>query len=234
VKTPSNFAVRSTIVGFLVCLAWLCTGLVFAPAPAHARPGWFVGGGLARVTASGNLNSNAVFENADGTELIAAGGLQPGGGIVFDGGYGFNKYVAAEFMFVSSRHNATMPAVFPSSTATVTTDFLAVRGTYPLTDALEGFVRFGFSGHVVTYSNGSLTGNVSGVFTQSGPVTFGGSGIGLGVGAEYFIGHVGLGAGYTTYLARFNSATGQTQSGGLSETIAETISVLDFTALYHF
>lgn len=221
----------------------ICTGLLIGlltyAIPAQARPGWFVGGGLAQQSGSGDLDGKHAFTNSAGTTAIIAGELKPGTGFLIDGGYGFNKYVDFEIFSAVTSHKATssVPGL-GDTTATVGSALIGLRLTYPvMDDKLELFGRLGVSGHTVDYEDYALQGSTIGttfVYTSKGKATFSGGGYGFGVGAEYQLEHVGFGLGYTQFQVKFDQAKGGGESGTLPSALNETLSLLDLTVLYHF
>jgi Outer membrane protein beta-barrel domain len=204
---------------------------------AQAHQGWFVGGGFARVSAAGDLDGQSLFVSPDGTEAIVNGSLDPGLGFVIDGGYGFNPYIAFEAMVTESHHNATAGFGLSDSTANVTNTLLGIRLTYPASEQLDLFARIGLAGSTVKYTDYGFQGTTVGnIFTptNSGNATFTGGGTGIGIGAEYFVDHLGIGLGLTRYNISFDQASGISFTGSLSPKLQENFTVLDLTFLYHF
>ena len=220
--------------GVYIGLAFLF--LVVVGKDADARQGFWIGGGLASLSANGDLdgtNGAGAHDPITGTSVVA-GKLSSGSGVNLDIGYGFNPYLGVELLIAQTRHTAStdpsLPIAKHDSTADVTTSFLGLRITIPaIENKLDAFFRIGLSGHTVKY--GDYTVDIAGNQSEA---TFSGSGTGVGFGAEYFIGHVGVGAGYTLFSAKIDQASGDGVTGTLSSPLHENFGLTDITVAYHF
>ena len=225
-------------LGLVALWAALLALLAGAPEVAEARQGFFLGVGLAQQSAKGDLDGSHVVTNSAGTEALSDGSLDSGGGIALDIGYGFNNYIGVELMLAATSNTSSAPGL-PDTTAAVGSDLLGLRLTLPVGSALDLLARVGVSGHAVIYPDRAFQGTQSGgTFVASGPgkgnATFGGGGTAWGLGAEIFMGHVGLGLGWTEFTADINQASGGGISGSLPKTLHETFTVADLTVAYHF
>ena len=223
---------------FVVVAAGLC-----AAGSAEAKPGLWLGLGASQQSVSGDLDGKTshAFANSDQTGVIVPGKLADGSGFALDGGYGINRYLAAEFLFAGTQHKATTSAIGPpalDSTGSVSTGLVGLRGTYPAwDDKLELFARGMFGVYSAAYDDYALKGAINRgtfVYTSTDRVVFSGSGAGLGIGAELLLGNFGISLGYTTSSVGFVSASSPGASGRLNKTLNATINTVDLLLTYHF
>jgi Outer membrane protein beta-barrel domain len=222
---------RAARVAFLFSL--LLAMAAFTPR-AFAREGFYLGAGLAHGTSTGDFNGTTSFVDSTGNQTIVAGkpGDTDGLNVMF--GYGFNPYIGIELDLLSMGGIGSADvAGFPGkSTDGLGIQFLAARGTLPVTDHLDLFARLGLAGASYWFSS-FRTINFGTVGTQPGGVTYYGSGLGAGIGAEYFIKNVGIGLGATQYGLTFDQ-TGTSGISALPNRLRETVDVVDLTVAYHF
>ncbi|HUJ76696.1 MAG TPA: outer membrane beta-barrel protein, partial [bacterium] len=111
-------------------LAGVLSGLgAGLPRTAQARPGFYLGAGLAVQTADDDLNGSTAYINADGTQEYLVGKLDAGSGIGLDIGYGFNRWWGVEYLVAVTAHTATHDFTSSDSPATLGTGLLGVRLT---------------------------------------------------------------------------------------------------------
>ncbi len=221
---------------------WSATVAVIAIAmllggAAQARDGFFLGGSLARQEVHGDLDGSKGFINDTGTSVLLAGHVNPGLGVGVILGYGFNDFIGVEYSFISTSHTADHNAVGFRSNANVTSRLIAVRGTIPIY-AVDLYAKAGYGSYTVDFSSFGLAGGLDPngdlVYTDKKPVQYGGKGYGLGVGAELFLGQLGLSAGLTYHTASLEDGSGAGQSGVLPKNLEIQIYTVDVTLAYHF
>lgn len=225
----------------LVALSIALASIGVSSTPVRALPGIWIGAGYASQSVGGDFNGTNDFLNSAQDELIVAGKVQDGSGLALDIGYGINPYLAAEGMLVSTRHTATSSVIFPKldTTANVTGALFGFRGTYPVADGkAELFARGMLSVYAIDFADYDLKGSVQGnqfVYTSTDRVTFNGTGLSAGLGAEALFGNLGVSAGYTYSSVNFTSASsGGGSSGTLSKTLNAPIGLVDVLVTYHF
>ncbi len=222
---------KRALTGATGCI--LALGLLFLLAQgAAAREGFFLGAGLASQSMSGDIDGDLGFcsePTCSTPPVVVPGELDPGGGLGFVIGYGFNENVAIEYLFLTTSHDATHNAL-PGETqsAVLASGLLGARLGAPVGDSGEFFGRIGTGGYVLEYEDATLTGGAT--FSDA---TFTGSGIGIGVGYEVFFDHAGLEIGYTVHDVTFE----ELDAGGVTGTIDDvdvTIGALHVLLVYHF
>jgi hypothetical protein len=230
-------AMRGALRFLLLLPVTLSIGAVTAP----AREGFYLGAGIASVTASGDLKGNHFITNTAGTEAEVLGSLSPGAGFALEIGYGFNKYLGVEYLGTGTFHNATTnKSVIPvnDTRATVGTALIGLRLTAPVAQRFELFARLGAASSSVLYDEYSVPGTAAGpAFTPSGKgsaLSISGTGSGYGAGFEVLGEHLGFELSYNVLSIAFDQAKGSVTSGSLPKAQKEEFTVTVANVLYHF
>jgi len=200
-----------------------------------AREGFYLGGGIANQSVSGDLDGSEAIISSSLTVAIIPGALDTGLSVLV--GYGFTPALSVEYLFASTSHKASSALVSLDSDATLATGLIGLRANLLVEDNLELFGRFGFSSGIATYADYALRGSIVGggfAYTSTDSVTFTGSGVGYGVGAELLVDKVGFGASYTVLNVDFEDAAGGGVSGVLPSKLSSTITQLALTVTYNF
>jgi hypothetical protein len=221
----------AVVAGLALMLAWGVVGT------AQARDGFYLGAGLASQSASGDLDGEGYYINADGTKLALVGEIGSGTGLAWRIGYGFGENFAIEALSTTTSHTANHDIHDESSNATLSALLLGVRLNLPVSDNMELFGRIGYGGYAVVYDSYGLTGGVSGstfVVLSDTDVTFSGSGTGIGVGAELMLDQVGVELGFTSHQATLKNISGLGSDGSLDEGLSVNITAIDVIVSYYF
>ena len=221
------------LAGMLVVLA--CCAVTTT---AFAKKGFYVGGGFATQSASGDLDGKLWYTNTAGDRLGFVGKLEAGSGNDFDIGYNFNSYFGLEYFTMATQNNATHTLEPNDSNAIVASALLGVRLTAPMADWLEGFLRIGNGATIVHYEKFGHQDN-PGTVSPASPTTpfeLVGTGLAYGLGLEFFAGqHLGIWIGYTVFNPKFNRGQiGNDSLASLPKALSETLTATDLTFAYHF
>jgi hypothetical protein len=207
--------------------------LVWAAAPAHARPkGTFtLGLGLASQSVSGSLDGNKVyFADPVIGPFVAAGKLESGTGVNLLGGITLNDNLAVEAIVNTSKHDAShvgLPGV--AMTANLASVLAAVRLMLPLGDSFELFGRGTLGVYTVKFDNNTqLPPNPT--LIES---TFSGTGLGIGGGIALFFDPLGLELGVLTQKAKLDSLSAGGTDGSISGANLN-VTTVNLTATVHF
>lgn len=204
---------------------------------AHAKQGFFLGGGTATQSVSGGLDGKKAFIDSTDTVAILAGKPDSGSGLGIDVGYGFTPQVSVDWLLGMTSHTAKHSLASFSSNMSLTASLLGVKLNVPVMENLEIVGRVGLATATATYSKYGLEGsNLSsgGTVTSTTEAKFSGSGFGFGAGVEYFIDKVSLSANYSLLNVSFDEASGGGASGTLSSSLSSSISQITFLVTYYF
>ena len=210
------------------------------PAVSDGREGFYLGAGGASQSVSGDLDGTKSFSDSSGTVVILPGKPESGTGTAVEIGYGFNQNFALEYLFTSTSHSSTHSFIRGDNTsnATLTAALFGARVTLPVGESLEIFGRLGLGVYSAEFETFALSGRVvaPGVFLISSRTSteFNGSGLGFGVGAEFFLGSLGIEAGATIHNADLDEATGAGTGGTLPSALSTTITTVNLIIAYHF
>lgn len=221
---PSRIAARGLCVAALALLL----GLAAAPR-AQARQGLYAGLGLARQSLASGISGTETYTAAPSEVRI--GKPKSGTGLGFEGGFGFNRYVALELLLAVSGHDTLFDpgggaALLPYR-ATFSAVQFGVRLNAPLGDVAEVFTRAGLGGYELAYSGNNIA---SGAVVDDS--RFSGRGYGLGAGVELFLGRVGLQLGYTVNRADFKTVQSKNFGGAVSPALQPTFDTVTLLLTY--
>ena len=204
---------------------------------ATAREGFYLGGGLASQSVSGDLDGTQGILATSQTVVIIPGALDTGSGLALLVGYGFIPMLSVEYLFASTSHKASTNLVNLDSDATLAAGLIGLRANLLVDDNLELFARLGVSSGIAEYKSYALHGSMQSgtfVYNSTSSAKFTGAGIGYGVGAELFLAKVGFGASYSVLAVNFTQAEGGGASGALPSTLSSSITQLALTVTYSF
>jgi len=222
---------------FVAVAVILACGMVTSNAFGSPK-GFFIGGGLAGRTSSGDLDGKSFLVSTAGNREGSVGKLDDGNGLLFDIGYNFGKHFGLEYLESHTVHNAKHQLEPSATDAVVSTGLAGFRLSAGLADHFDIFARIGFAFASVTYQRYGHKGSFSPAFTSTSDEDFSlsGGGSGYGVGAEALFGqHLGIGIGYTVYAITFDrgNIAGTTVSIDSNQPTA-TFNTTDVTVLWHF
>lgn len=217
----------------LATLLLAALALAWAPHPAHAREGLYAGVGGGNPSFSDDIQGTEVVPNADGTNEVRVGKPESGTGFVFNGGFGFNDYLAVDLLLSYSKHRTVFgpgtptPQRFDASLRTV---IFGAKVGAPLGDVGEVFGRAGISGYELVYESNNF--NVPGG-TVADDSRLSGSGFAAGAGGELFFGPWGLQLAYTYHDAEFSSVDSLNFTGEVNPGLDTTIQSVSLTLNFY-
>lgn len=182
----------ATRIGRAGGLAAIAALLLFAAAaaPLQAREKIYLGAGIVRASASGDLDGNLFFVSQDvGGLLVFPGKLEDGGGLTLLGGAMVLDWLGLELELNATRHDSTHNGLPGEQIdADLFSLIAAVRFLGAITDSWEVFGRVGLGGHTLSYENNTTVPGSSLRLDSE----LSGFGFMAGVGTAILLGPVGI------------------------------------------
>jgi opacity protein-like surface antigen len=221
--------VRALAAGLALGAA-LALGLAPGTAPpAQAREGIYAGLGFSGLSFADGLDGTRTID--DGTYEVRVGKPDSANGLTFNGGLGFNDYVALDLLVTVSDHDTVFDPGGSAEPypATLNSVLLGVRAGMPLGDVAEVFGRIGMGGYELTYSGN----NIQLPATSIDGARLSGRGFAWGLGAEVFFERWGLQLAYTVHNVDFDTVVSQNFPGPVSPEIGATLTAVSVVFNYY-
>ncbi len=195
----------ATRIGRVSGLAAMAALLLFAAAaaPLQAREKVYLGAGIVRASASGDLDGNLFFVSQDvGGLLVFPGKLEDGGGLTLLGGAMVLDWLGLELELNGTRHDSTHNGLPGEQIdADLFSLIAAVRFLGAITDSWEVFGRVGLGGHTLSYDNNTTVPGSSLRLDSE----LSGFGFMAGVGTAIIFGPVGIELSVSQHEVTFSS-----------------------------
>ncbi len=186
-------------------LAAMAALLLFAAAaaPLQAREKIYLGAGIVRASASGDLKGVRSFSDDPTTRpIVFPGKLEDGGGLTLLGGAMVLDWLGLELELNATRHDSTHNDLLGEQIdADLFSLFAAVRFLGAITDSWEVFGRIGLGGHTLSYENNTIVPGSS-IRLDS---DLSGVGFMAGVGTAILFGPVGIELSVSQHEVTFSS-----------------------------
>ena len=207
-------ATRKRLVLGLIAMAAL---LLFAAAaaPLQAREQIYLGAGIVRASASGDLDGNLSFvPTTAGGPVVFPGKLEDGGGLTLLGGAMVLDWLGLELELNATRHDSTHNGLPGEQIdADLFSLFAAVRFLGAITDSWEVFGRVGLGGHTLSYENNTTVPGSS-IRLDS---ELSGVGFMAGVGTAILFGPVGIELSVSRHEVTFTSLDTADDTGDIPD-----------------
>ncbi len=209
-----------------------------AAAPLQAREKIYLGAGIVRASASGDLKGVRSFSDDPTTRpIVFPGKLEDGGGLTLLGGAMVLDWLGLELELNATRHDSAhsrLPTDSSLPREQIDADLFslvaAARFLWAVTDSWEVFGRIGLGGHTLSYDeNTTVPGN--NVVRLDSEL----SGVGLmaGVGTAILFGPVGIELSVSQHEVTFSHLTTEDEVDSFPDTDMSFTKV-SLTLFVHF
>ncbi len=225
----------ATRIGRVSGLAAMVALLLFAAAaaPLQAREKIYLGAGIVRASASGDLDGILVFRDVNDPvngPLVHPGKLDNGGGLTLLGGAMVLDWLGLELELNATRHDSTHNDLLGEQIdADLFSLFAAVRFLGAITDSWEVFGRIGLGGHTLSYENNTIIPGSS-IRLDS---DLSGVGFMAGVGTAILFGPVGIELSVSQHEVTFTSLDTADDTGDIPDADM-SFSKVSLTLFVHF